>query len=129
MGRPFLPRPLCRQCGSPCKDLDRIFCSNKCRAEHDKGKSKPYMLGNQYSFRGDDATTWAHYKRMQRLCPPSPCSDCGATENIVIHHKDHNPRNTVPDNLIRLCRACHINHHRDELREAYDIDKGLKKRV
>lgn len=116
MGRPFLSRPLCPQCGNPCKRLDRTFCSNQCRAKHYSGKPRPDMIGNQHSFRGNEATTWAHYKRMQKLCPPAPCIYCGSLGNNIIHHIDHNPKNTVSDNLIRICRSCHINHHRKDLK-------------
>lgn len=112
MGRPRLPRPDCALCGQKCKTPDRVYCSYKC-ASH--AHPPPVHHGNRYAFKGEAVTVWAQYKRMQHLCPAGPCEGCGAAGR-VIHHRDHNPRNTVPDNLARLCRGCHINHHRAELR-------------
>jgi 5-methylcytosine-specific restriction endonuclease McrA len=119
MGRPFLPRPKCIICGKTCNKRESIFCSRECHAQYNKGKPRPYMLGNQYSFRGEQATTWAQYKRMQRLCSEGPCTVCGSTDNSVIHHKDHNPHNTISENLTRMCRACHLEEHRHEIRQSY----------
>lgn len=112
MGRKMLPRPLCAQCGSECKDLGRVFCSRKCRGEHDRGKPRLDMIGNKYAFKGEDVTPWAHYKRMQTMNDDNKCCECGTMEDLVIHHKDHNPKNTTPENLVKMCRGCHINHHR-----------------
>lgn len=48
------------------------------------------------------------------------CQKCGQTNNLVVHHKDElgrgkkNPNNIL-ENLITLCRACHINAHRDSV--------------
>ena len=43
------------------------------------------------------------------------CTKCGRTKNIIIHHLDEsgntdNPNND-PNNLITLCRSCHMKHH------------------
>ena len=111
MGRPLLPRPICSQCGAVCGALRSTFCSRACRGASERGISKPYAIGNKWNYRGDAASVWAHYKRMQKLCPKAPCSECGSTEQSLIHHKDHNPRNTIVSNLVRLCRACHAAHH------------------
>lgn len=48
------------------------------------------------------------------------CVRCGATEKLVVHHKDgqgrisKEPNNTL-DNLETLCRACHMAAHRLEM--------------
>ena len=111
MGRPMLPRRACAQCGFVCTDRRSRYCSRACRGAADRGRAAPHAVGNKWNFKGDAAGTWAHYKRMQKLCPPGPCVKCGSVAQSVIHHKDHNPRNTVPDNLERRCRACHAAHH------------------
>jgi hypothetical protein len=68
------------------------------------------LRGNRHGWRGSDVTVGAQYKRMQKLCPPGPCVTCGATQTII-HHVDHDPHNTVAENLQRMCRPCHASHH------------------
>jgi predicted nucleic acid-binding Zn ribbon protein len=113
MGRRFVPRPKCLVCSLACAQRGRLYCSRKCRGLADRGKARPDAVGNKWALKVDGETKWAHYKRMQTLCHPGPCVQCGA-EKAVIHHKDHNPFNTTPGNLERLCRACHARHHREK---------------
>lgn len=45
------------------------------------------------------------------------CQSCGIPElefdrNLDVHHKDHNKENCSLDNLITLCRGCHLRLHR-----------------
>lgn len=110
MGRPMLPRKACVVCGKPCHDLRTTHCSKSCAFT---GKQRPSLRDNKFAFKAAGETKWAHYKRMQALCPKGPCVECGA-EKAVIHHKDHNPFNTVRENLERLCRACHARHHKQK---------------
>lgn len=41
------------------------------------------------------------------------CEVCGATENLVIHHRDHNHSNNARSNLVILCVPDHRAHHRE----------------
>ncbi len=46
------------------------------------------------------------------------CSICGYNkliEVIALHHKDKNPKNNNPNNLIPLCYSCHYAVHRGYL--------------
>jgi len=50
------------------------------------------------------------------------CTICGNTSQLVVHHKDGNGRpkrsgfkNNSLDNLVTVCRACHVNIHRIEI--------------
>jgi len=36
------------------------------------------------------------------------CENCGRKYKLEIHHKDANQKNNNPDNLIKLCRRCHM---------------------
>lgn len=36
------------------------------------------------------------------------CQLCGKEPSIIVHHIDYNKRNCNPNNLITLCRKCHI---------------------
>jgi len=40
------------------------------------------------------------------------CVDCGASENIQIHHQDGNIGNFAPSNLVALCEDCHRERHK-----------------
>lgn len=40
------------------------------------------------------------------------CEMCGSTKNVDIHHKDHNYNNNSSDNLMLVCRSCHMKLHR-----------------
>jgi hypothetical protein len=39
------------------------------------------------------------------------CERCGSKIKLVVHHKDHNRRNNILDNLEILCSLCHVRHH------------------
>lgn len=49
------------------------------------------------------------------------CQHCGRDEKLfdyrlVVHHIDYDKKNSSPDNLISLCRNCHVatNHYREK---------------
>lgn len=46
------------------------------------------------------------------------CSICGSMNKLVVHHVDHNKDHNATENLIVLCRKCHINEHRMDLVKA-----------
>lgn len=39
------------------------------------------------------------------------CTNCGATEDVIIHHRDGHRSNNAISNLIPLCRGCHQKVH------------------
>jgi len=39
------------------------------------------------------------------------CAVCDRDEGLHIHHKDNNPKNNSPENLIVLCSVCHKKVH------------------
>lgn len=39
------------------------------------------------------------------------CEICGEANNLDVHHKDGNYNNNSIDNLIVLCRSCHMKTH------------------
>jgi len=43
------------------------------------------------------------------------CEKCGGDNNLDIHHKDENYQNNNIDNLICLCRSCHLKEHRKRI--------------
>lgn len=42
------------------------------------------------------------------------CEVCGSTTNIDVHHKDSNPNNNDENNLLLVCRRCHMKIHRQK---------------
>lgn len=39
------------------------------------------------------------------------CELCGSIKSIDIHHKDGNYQNNTPDNIMVVCRSCHMKLH------------------
>lgn len=81
---------------------------------HDENMRKMKLHREQLHFSG---------KRDQVIRRDKKCVRCGSRELLVVHHKDHAGRGHLhPDNrlsnLETLCRKCHINLHRSELRAA-----------
>lgn len=40
------------------------------------------------------------------------CTECGATDNIEVHHIDRDRSNNAIENLEVLCRSCHGDRHK-----------------
>lgn len=95
--------------------LGRRFCSVACRSAT---LPPPVRHGNQDAFRGDKAGRQAMHYRARRLTADIRlCNRCGAGAELT-HHIDENTRNNELTNLERLCRRCHITHHRAKLKAA-----------
>lgn len=41
------------------------------------------------------------------------CERCGTNQYDHIHHKDHDPSNNFPSNLMLVCLRCHQEIHRN----------------
>lgn len=104
---------------TPGDAAKRKFCSPLCAARDplQRAKTSARSRGNGYSLKSDKPGRWAMHKRANAAKPPGPCERCAGPGQIV-HHKDENPWNNDLSNLERLCRPCHINHHRATLQKA-----------
>lgn len=79
-------------------------------------KGKPRL-----SIRGPNHWAWTGGKdradpdflliRLDILKRDGHCQLCGATEKLLVHHRDENKFHSKPDNLITLCRSCHRRVH------------------
>lgn len=73
--------------------------------------SKGRGRAGQQNGRYIDGTQSTAYRKM---ITKDKCNRCEATDQLVIHHKDHNHTNNVPENLEVLCSPCHTSHHKTE---------------
>lgn len=117
MGRKKLPTPekYCEVCGRRLERRllksgyeeplywfnKRKYCSLKCCAvaRSRRAMGKPPMsekTGRQ---------------RARRMIPSTSCAICGKNGYTEVHHKDKNPLNNSPENLVRLCKSCHSKQH------------------
>lgn len=62
-------------------------------------------------------TKSAHHWRAQKH-RAATCAECGTVSDLHVHHKDRNPSNNDPTNLLTLCASCHLRLHWREDRDA-----------
>lgn len=41
------------------------------------------------------------------------CTKCGADKNLLIHHIDGDDNRNYENNLVTLCRSCHVYIHKE----------------
>jgi hypothetical protein len=78
----------------------RKFCTVTCMAQNFDARPS----------RSVDKTTTHYHAR--KLVPPGPCSECLKPSASDVHHLDEDHTNNSPENLLRLCRSCHMKRHR-----------------
>lgn len=78
----------------------RKYCSRACMALGFQAKPK----------KQNPSWMTAHY-HARKICPPGPCAICGASGSTDVHHKNGDWTDNRPENLIRLCRSCHLKAH------------------
>ena len=91
---------------------NRKFCNRECMR---KGFLKTGEGNQSYS------TAHATARKINELIlQKDSCELCGSTQNLDIHHIDGNWQNNNLDNLMCLCRSCHMsyecNKDKNELR-------------
>lgn len=70
------------------------------------GEDNPAWKGDDISIRGGYARAHRNYKKT------GVCEICGEHTKTEIHHKDTNPKNNSPENLMELCVSCHKAEHK-----------------
>jgi 5-methylcytosine-specific restriction endonuclease McrA len=65
------------------------------------------------------SSEWRRLRRLVRNRAACMCEVCGSTDQLHVHHirgwADHPELRLDPDNLMLLCRGCHIDAHRKEV--------------
>jgi hypothetical protein len=51
------------------------------------------------------------HKAAQRRFKAEVCLLCGVKKRLQRHHKDQNPTNNSPNNIMILCQTCHTQIH------------------
>lgn len=128
----------CLHCAAPFEVTRRrkFYCSQACFHAHSykgddvsahtkasrrhkarkRGEDVPYLpLGapqkkgpDNPNWKGDDVTDDSGRVRARRLYAAQPCSKCGATGHIDRHHRNGNTKDNSPNNIVCLCRRCHL---------------------
>ena len=98
-----LPKTKCLNCGKEIRteraNRPRKFCSIECKNEMRLKNSNPRYV------------KWQKIRAAIKA-EHGQCTKCGATENLHVHHIDHDTKNNDVENLIVLCQSCHIKYHR-----------------
>ena len=128
----------CKICGTAFESDARntIYCSDKCAK---RGAKKAYRSRKMKHInavrRGDEQeieNLITAARRLSRdiaqLCLHKVCS-CTDKDHVcegalVCHHKDHNPFNCDPSNLMWVCEKAHTAIHSEE--EDCSIDNEIK---
>lgn len=93
------------------------LCSDACREEWDKqhGRNRHYADGiyvkKGYNQSQENNNNWKGGTDYRRLVTIESCELCGSTDNLVVHHKNHDRRDNRVENLQVLCKKCHQKHH------------------
>ena len=94
---------------------------------HFKGKKRPEMSGEKhYNWQGgksfeEYSVDWAEtLRRSIRERDNWTCRKCGKKRSVDIHHIDTNKHNNKENNLVCLCRSCHLKTHR-QINKKYEV--------
>lgn len=91
-----------RKCDT-CKKIyigwGKQYCSKKCK--------RPPRLEKSPFWKGDNVTASTGRSRAKKMYPLKPCKICGSKKSER-HHKDGNPINNSPQNIMFVCRKHHV---------------------
>lgn len=98
----------CEYCGkeikvNPAASKRRKYCSKECMR-------KGFLNIGFNNLNWSDTHTTAR-KINDLILHKDKCEKCGKTGKLDIHHIDENPNNNNLDNLMCLCRSCHMKIH------------------
>lgn len=91
--------------------------TGKSHSEESREKNKLAHLGDKSSLYIDGRSYEEYPREFFEVAGKvserdnNKCKLCGAEESLVVHHIDENKKNNNMDNLITLCRKCHMSYH------------------
>ena len=86
---------------------------------YDDGSKRWFVLNLNGAYRYKNflkSDYWKEVKQVVLERDNYQCCHCGATENLAIHHKTyehHRDELNHLDDLVSLCRSCHMKEHRN----------------
>ena len=102
----------CKNCGNPISASSGFYGLSLCLSCCRKGKLNPnYLDGVSVSEYGDDFTNALREnirKRVHFQCRECGCSQEELFSKLDVHHIDYDKKNNTHENLISLCRKCHM---------------------
>lgn len=90
----------CSSCNTPVGPAASL-CAECVKAQ----RSGP---GNGRWDNVTSTTTLQARRRARRRKPLALCEECSIAPALDVHHRDGDPFNNTPDNLMGLCRRCHM---------------------
>lgn len=101
----------------PCRDMPgknayRRLCYSCPYAERSEGvlfckrHSMAITVRDKYGLK-----EWKKLREIILARDEHRCRLCGAEEYLHIHHRDNDPTNDSPENLVTLCERCHSRVH------------------
>lgn len=131
-GKPASKKGYCFECSLERKRLSRRLQYAKHRKKILEKRHIQYVESSEVRANMNLFNTKKRFNglRLDRLrLDRFTCQSCGSKNNLVVHHKEKvagkDRKDTVSsiDNLLTLCRRCHVNHHR----ALGDLGKGGRK--
>jgi len=113
---PELPRT--RYCYEPgCKRLINwkyAYCPQHLK-DRQKEYSAKYEVNRETATQRGYNSRWAKIRKV-KLNTDSQCERCNKyiKDQMLVHHKDRNPKNNRWENLMTLCGECHTAIHKEE---------------
>lgn len=83
---------------------NRKYCNRNCM------RMAMLKIGNHNQTYRDAHQTAVNIMNAQGK--DKKCLICGSTKNVDVHHNDGDYTNNNLENLIHLCRSCHMKSHR-----------------
>lgn len=109
----------CAFCG---KKLERKFYSGANKFEdfsvfNKRKYCNRVCMRKAFTNVGENKSNWSNTHSTARtinnlFLRKDKCEKCGKTGKLDIHHIDENPNNNNLENLMCLCRSCHMKIHR-----------------
>ena len=123
---------MCIICGKPFLGVssNQKTCSPECSRINDNRRQRqksnlkikkgyPDQKGlNNNRFKGTGELhrkPWVYSKYRKDYCEYCGVKNLETKLTFVVHHRDGNPTNDIPDNLVTLCHSCHKLAHKGKI--------------